>query len=323
MNLAAVLCCWMVTTIAIAQGNVEEIIKQIEQKVKLADKNPANGLMQLKAGQALIWNELGDKRDPDRSLLYANRALKIAEEQIVMQDTLKGETYLLLSDINMMKGDTQKAFEYVEKGLEAISQELGRFDRWTIFKKIFVGYLTMTYLDARRGSLIIQQAFLDNEMIPMEKRIQNIENLAVLYELALEYSMADLAIKMKHGLPIVVLDGKKYFMLDTGEWNMEKPIVGWMMPRIMDALQRGNEEKSGDSHDIILCEFEDINAPLRLIKADDENRPDFLIRFWINAANHSYLNIPEDNTFLWFLTDDGFNKILEKYRAFKAEMKNK
>ena len=319
MTIAAVLYCCLAPALAMAQSNVEEVIKQVEQKVKLADKNPTNGKMQLEAGQALIWNNLGDKRDPERSMTYANRALKIAEEQIVLQDTLKGETYLLLAELNMMKGDTNKAFEYTEKGLEAFSQELGRYDRWTIYKKILVGYLTMMYLDIRRGSLMIQQAFLDSEMIPQEQRIQNLKELTVLYEMALEYSMADLANKMKRGVPLVVFDGKRYLILDTGEWNMEKPIVGWTFSSLMNDLQGGDEE---DHKDVILCDFDDVNAPLRLIKANDENRPEFKVSFMINPADHRYLNIPEDNSRLWFLNEDTYKQLLEKYHAFKKEMKS-
>jgi len=287
----------------------------------LADKNPTNGKMQLKAGQALIWDDLGEKADPERSMVYANRALKIAEEQIVLQDTLKGETYLLLSELNMMKGDSKKAFEYVEKGLEAISQELGRYDRWTIYKKIYVGYLTMMYLDTRRGSLMIQQAFLDSEMIPQEKRIQNLKELTVLYEMALEHSMADLANKMKHGAPLVVFEGRRYIMLETGSWNIEKPLVGWLMPTIMDQLQGKKEETDEEYKDVILCDFDDIRLPLRVIKSNDKNRPEFKVSFSLNPSDTSHLNIPEDNSLLWFLDEAGYNKVLEKYHTFMKEMK--
>lgn len=320
MTLATVLCCWLTHTSAMAQSNVEEILKQVEQKVKLADKNPTNGKMQLKAGLALIWDDLGEKADPERSMVYANRALKIAEEQIVLQDTLKGETYLLLAELNMMKGDSKKALEYTEKGLEAFSQELGRYDRWTIYQKIYVGHLTMLYIDTRRGSLMIQQAFLDSEMIPQEQRIQNLKELTVLYEMALEYSMADLADRMIRGVPLFVFDGKRYLILDTGEWNMEKPIVGWIMPSLMDDQPGGNEE---DHKYVILCDFDDINAPLRLIKAGDKNEPEFKVNFSLNPSDTSHLNIPEDNSRLWFLNEAEYNKVLEKYHAFKKEMKSK
>ena len=316
ITLATVLCCWLTHTSAMAQSDVEEILKQVEQKVNLADKNPTNGNMQLKAGLALIWDDLGEKADPERSMVYANRALKIAEEQVVLQDTLKGETYLLLSELSMMKGDNKKALEYVEKGLEAISQELGRYDRWTIYQKIYVGHLTMMYIDTRRGSLMIQQAFLDSEMIPQEKRIQNLKELTVLYEIALEYSMADLADRMKRGIPFVVFEDKRYLILDTGDWNIDKPIVGWLMPRLMD-----DEETEEEGKDVILCDWDDINAPLRLIKAGDKNKPEFKVNFSLNPSDTSHLNIPEDNSFLWFLDEAEYNKVLEKYHAFKKEMK--
>ena len=39
-----------------AQDNVEQALKQAEQKVKLADKNPKNGKMQYEAAMAFIMN---------------------------------------------------------------------------------------------------------------------------------------------------------------------------------------------------------------------------------------------------------------------------
>ena len=70
--------------------NVEKLQKEIEQKVKQADKNPKNGKMQYQAAMALINNELEEKKDFDRALTYANRALKIAREHPAPQDTLLG-----------------------------------------------------------------------------------------------------------------------------------------------------------------------------------------------------------------------------------------
>ena len=73
MTLAAVLCC-MVTTVVSAQNTPEQALKQAEQKAKLADKNLKNGKMQLEAAYAFINDELGEKKDLDRALTYANRA---------------------------------------------------------------------------------------------------------------------------------------------------------------------------------------------------------------------------------------------------------
>ena len=77
MTLAAVLCCAMTL---MAQESVERALKSAEEKVKLADKNPKDGKKQLRAAEALLNDELGEKKDYDRALTYANRALKIAME---------------------------------------------------------------------------------------------------------------------------------------------------------------------------------------------------------------------------------------------------
>ena len=42
---------------------VEKALKDAEEKVRLADKNQKNGKMQLQAAEALINDELGDKKD--------------------------------------------------------------------------------------------------------------------------------------------------------------------------------------------------------------------------------------------------------------------
>lgn len=318
LTLAAVLCCTMASTVANAQENVEEIMKKVEEKVKLADKKPGDGKLQLQAGQALIWGDLGEKRDYDRALTYANRAAQIAEAQKVLKDTLKGDAYLLLSGIYLDKRDVSKAFEYCEKGLDAFTQELGRYDPLTISKKLAVGYAVMTSMDIRRGSLMIQQAFLDSELAPEDKRIQNIEELSSLYELAVEYQMAQMAKIMQYGLPLIVFEGRRYLMLDTGDWNMEKPIVGWLMPGIFDLLT-GKSPEERERKSLIICDFDDANAPLRFIEADATSKPEFKIQFMINPSDPRHLNVPNENARLWFFPEDIFNTILERYHAFKTQ----
>ena len=321
MVLAATLCCIMTSTVAIAQNDVDEVLKQVEQKVKLADKEQTDGKLQLQAARALVRDDLGERRDPDRALIYANRALKIAEAQTVLKDTLKGHTYLTLGGIYFGKRDLGKAIDCYEKGLEYIGQELGRYDRWTIYNKICIGNFIMTSLDIRRGSLIVQQAFLDSEMTPEDQRIQNISELSFLYELSIEYLMADIANRMQCGLPLLFYEGKRYLVLETDTWNMEQPIVGWLMPSIMNMLQGKNKEEKSK---MILCDYYDENAPLRLIEPVGNDRPQVFAGFAINPTDHRYLSVHENNTFLLFFPESTINKILERYHAFKAEIeKNK
>ena len=57
-----------------AQMTVEQALKSAEQKAKQADKNPKNGKKQYEAAMMFINDELGEKKDYDRALTYANRA---------------------------------------------------------------------------------------------------------------------------------------------------------------------------------------------------------------------------------------------------------
>lgn len=78
MICVAMLCCAMATVVN-AQNTVEEAMKELESKAKLADQNPTNGKMQYEAAAACMSDALGEKRDYNRALTYANRALKIAQ----------------------------------------------------------------------------------------------------------------------------------------------------------------------------------------------------------------------------------------------------
>ena len=317
---AIVLICTMVPTVAIAQGNVDELLKQAEQAAKKADKKPADGKLQLAAARSFVRIELGEKKDIDRALVYANRALKIAESQTVMQDTLKGFSYLLLGGLFFEKRDFNKSFECYENGLEALGKELGRYDCFTIYEKLYFGQFIMLNVDIRRGSLIIQQAFLDSEMIPEEKRIKNILELNSLYEFAVENLMADMSNKMQRCLPLITYENKKYLVLETDAWDMTQSIIGWLEPGILDMLQ--GHRKNDKSH-LILCDINDTSAPLRNLEFEGDKGPVFTLQFSLNPADHSLLNIPEETTRLLFFNEDIFKQILDRYNAFKESQDKK
>ena len=76
------------TTTVHAQDKVEQALKLAEQKAKFADENMENGKVQYEAAVSFISDDLGEKKDLDRALTYANRALKIAQEHPAPQDTI-------------------------------------------------------------------------------------------------------------------------------------------------------------------------------------------------------------------------------------------
>ena len=101
---------------------MNKLLKIAEDKVKAADQNQTDAVKQLEAAQALIWNELGDKADYDRSITYAEKAVKIIEapairpglfdclddmeaeedHQAVHQDPEDGEWHGLTHDVTIL-----------------------------------------------------------------------------------------------------------------------------------------------------------------------------------------------------------------------------
>lgn len=317
MTIVALMCA--VTFQVNAQNSDEQLQKKalevVLEAAKEADANPTDGRKQYVAAAGFNMDLLCDKVDLDRALAYANKALQIAESQTVLKDTLMGHTCLTLGSIYLKKRELEKAYDFYEKGLKAFEQELGRYDPVTICQKLKIGFDIMMSIDVRYGSLFIQQAFLDSERVPVEKRLKNMTEIMALYDLAIEFLVADISNKMWNGLPIVFFEGKRYFMVETPEWNMEQPVVGWLVPKLRLALQGKDAKKEGD---IVLIETDDRNATPRIIKSDATVKPQFEVNFSQDANDEHALSVPAESARLMFVYGTGYHEILAKYREFKA-----
>ena len=302
------------------QNNAEELqkeaLKGVLEFAKEADEHPEDGRKQYLAAFGYSWDALGDKMDLDRALTYANRALEIANSQTVLKDTLKGLTCLTLGSIYLKKRDIVKSYDYLEMGLKAIEEELGRYNPATIAYKISIGFQVMTNIDPRYGSIFIQQAFLDNERTAPENRLKNMENISAVYDLAIEFLMADITNRMWNGLPIVPFEGKHYIMVETPEWNIEQPVVGWLVPKIRKLLQGQNDETDGD---IVLFDIDDKNAPPRVIKADAPSKPQYNVYFFRDEKDPHAIVVPDESARLMFIQKEGYDEVLAKYREFKKK----
>lgn len=320
MAMVALICA---VTFQMSAQNSNELLQQaalkvVQEAAKAADKAPKDGRKQYVAAAGFCMDLLGDKADLDRALIYANKALKIAESQRVLKDTLMGYTCLTLGSIYQKKHELEKAYDYYERGLKAFEQELGRYDPVTISQKLKVGFDIMMSIDIRHGSIFIQQAFLDSERAPADKRLKNLENVTALYDLAIEFLTADVSNRMWNGLPIVFFEGKRYIMVETPEWNVEQPVVGWLVPKLRPMLQGRAIETKGD---IVLFDIDNVNAEPRVIPSDAAVKPQFEVLFSQDEKDKHALNVPEESARIMFIQEAGYNQILAKYRAYKAAKK--
>ena len=313
MTIVALMCA--VAFQANAQNEVvEKALKDAEKKVRLADKHPKNGKMQLEAATAFINDELGDKKDFDRAMIYAERALKIAEEQTVLKDTLLGLSYYNLTMIYMAKTDWPNIFNYGEKTMDAFEKELGRYSPLTNGTKLIFGMLMMG-AEPVRAFPWIQEAFYDNSLAPEDQRIENMDEANILQELALEFLIADHTKRFRYALPSIPSEGKKLVIVQNDDWNMESPLVGWMVPGLTESDAK---EETSKGNDVLLC---DENFKITVLPQSEKGKLNLNFNFRQKINFPRQLESNEGDARLWFMTPEGYDKILTAYREFKKEKK--
>jgi len=309
MTLAAVLCCAM-TTVVNAQATQEQALKLVEQKVKLADNNPMNGKMQLEAANAFINDELGEKKDYDRALIYANRALKISQEHPAPQDTLQGNVCMTLGLIYLGKQMMDTAIDFFEMAIDGFQADLGRYDPVTIGTKFISGWISIGQQPFRAFPMI-QEAMVDNQLAPHDKRIENLPEANIALEFALEMLIAEQTKYFRYAIPIIFIDGKRYYVVQTAYWNMESPLVGWMVPSFL------NENENDDDSDHGKAVIADDDGHFRVLSKDERKQSPLTFNFRHYILKPKRIEGNEGDSRLLFLQPEGYNRLLNDYRKFK------
>lgn len=291
--------------------NAEKLQKEIEQKVKLANKHPKDGKMQLNVAYAILADSLSESRDFDRALIYANRALTIAQEHPAPKDTLLALSYQTLGFIYMGKQDFEKCMDAYEKSLDAFEVELGRLDPVTNANKIIYGWSLMA-MQPSRGFTKIQEAFNDNARAPEDKRIENIDEAKIGLEIGLEMLLTEQAENFRYALPTLYIDGKKNYIVQASYWNMENPLVGWLVPRTKysDGEQETEEDDDDDS---IIFGVEDGQFTIL-----PEEKRDLTCHFGYTRSDQHKLDVNEGEPRIQYFSPEDYNDLLTKFREFKA-----
>ena len=312
MTLAAVLCC---ATAAMAQMTTEQAYKEAEQKAKEADENPKDGRKQREACETFMDDSVVFANNKYRAQQYAERALAIAKEQPVPQDTLKALACMDLSIIYSRRNDPKTAMKYMGMAVDAFQEEFGSNDPLTIGNKL-VYASSMLGINPYRAASLILDAFASSEQVPFSKRIENIDEAYILMEYAIEYLTAAATDRFRYALPAIVYKDKTYLMVQTPFWSMERPVVGWVVP----LLTHDDENTQADRNDgVLLYDME----TQKIIVLPDEELSYINTNFTCKQSvrNPRQLDIPDNSARLMSFKKQNYNKILETFREFKASLK--
>lgn len=294
-----------------AQNTVEDNKKIAEQTVKLADANPKDGQKQYAAATALIGIAVNTDGQYDRAISYAHKALEIAKAQKERKDTLLANTYSLLSNIYLLQGSVDNGCDFMELSVDATEEQLGRYDPVTIYNRLKTGLtLISIYPDTRRGFLHVMQAFYDNDKAPTNKRIKNMDQLNIRFSLAMEQMLTAYANGNRYAIPVVMVDGKKYFMVQTRDWQIGRPLTNWLSPNML----RSEEERLAHWGENIVL-MNDKGEFRRLSKEEGQKVALETPNFMLNASSRE-IEIAPNSTHLWFVQPQDYNDIVKRFEEF-------
>ena len=301
-----------------AQNTIEENKKMVstnlqmaEQTVKLADANPTDGQKQYAAATALVGIAVNTDGQYDRAISYAHKALEIAKAQKERKDTLLANTYSLLSNIYLMQGSVDNGCDFMELAVDAIEEQLGRYDAATIYNRLKTGLTLMSiYPDTRRGFLHVMQAFYDNDKAPVNKRIKNMDQFNIRFSVAMEQMLTAYANGNRYAVPVVMMDGEKYYMMQNRDWHLGQPLVNWLSPNML----RSEEERLAHWGENIVL-MNDKEEFRRLSKEEGQKVVLETPNFKFNEYSHEIETAP-NASYLWYLQPQVYNDTVKRFEEF-------
>ena len=302
-----------------AQNTVEENKKMVstnlqiaEQTVKLADANPTDGQKQYAAAGALIGIAVNTDGQYERAIAYAHKALEIAQAHKERKDTLLANTYSLLSNIYMMQGSVDNACDFMELSVDATEEQLGRYDPVTIYNRLKTGLtLISIYPDTRRGFLNVMQAFYDNDKAPANKRIKNMDQLNIQFSMAMEQMLTAYANGNRYAVPVLMMDGEKYYLVQTRDWHIGQPLANWLSPNM---LRSEDDRLTHRGENIIL--MNDKGEFRCLSKEEGQRLPMVFPQFMLNPNSREVELITPSASYLWYLQPQVYNDTVKRFEEF-------
>jgi hypothetical protein len=159
------------------------------------------------------------------------------------------------------------------------------------------------------------EAISDNSRAPKEQRIQNMDETNIVLEMALEMFLTEQTEHFRHALPVIYIDGKRYLILQTEFWNMERPLVGWLAQSELPADAKDDAAKDSDT--ILLGD----DGTFMVRPETDKDEQQLMVNFQYFMQKRHFLEVNEGEARIRFFDENEYNQILSKFREYKAAKK--
>jgi hypothetical protein len=211
----------------------------------------------------------------------------------------------------MLQGSVDNACDFMELSVDAAEEQLGRYDAGTIYNRLKTGLtLISIYPDTRRGFLHVMQAFYDNDKAPVNKRIKNMEQLNIQFSMAMEQMLTAYTNANRYAVPVFMMDGEKYYIVQTRDWHIGQPLANWLSPNML----RSEEERLAHSGENIVL-MNDKGEFRRLSKEEGQKvlleTPSFMLNIYCRE-----IETAPSATYLWYLQPQVYNDTVKRFEEF-------
>lgn len=222
--LFAAFVCFAALSVSAQTEEQESKIEKMLRLTKTANENPTDWKAQLEAGHFLLDKENGMYNQSQAEKYYERLYHLATDYNKEIPDSVIRETGIMLMTVATDKKNLDKALFYIDAMIHAQRAGVDISDDYMTYFA-FWGMMNSMGKEDRVKSL----SYIMNLR---EKLSQNktpgIEYTDVLTTVLFERLIEQYRDMFGDKLVEMTIDGKKYIMISKGDWNIEKPLMGWM-----------------------------------------------------------------------------------------------
>lgn len=215
--------CFATLSLNAQTGETETKGQKYFRLTKTADDNPTDWKAQLEAGHFLLDKENGMYKQQEAGKYYERLYHLATDYNKEIPDSVVREAGMMLMTVAADNKDLDKSLFYVDEMLHAqkVGVDIGEDNL------ISVGFFGVLYSIMKQDMFKALSYMMDIRKRLTQQNFPGIEHTDVTTIALFENLMKEYKKMFSDKLIEVDLDGKKYVMVSSGEWNIEKPFMGW------------------------------------------------------------------------------------------------
>ena len=223
--LLAALVCMAALSVNAQTEEPESKVGKMLRLTKTADENPTDWKAQLEAGHFLLDKENGVYNQSQAGKYYERLYHLATDYNKEIPDSVIREAGMMLMTVATDKKNIDKALFYIDEmlraqkvGVDIRDDYLNSFAFWgmiySMMKEDFVN--SLSYIMNLRKKLT-------------ESKTPGIEHTDALTAVVFERLLEQYRDMFGDKVIELTFDDKKYYMISMNDWNIERPLMGWMV----------------------------------------------------------------------------------------------